>query len=51
MTRMGAVGDAARLGDRDEKLEVDQIETHGDCPAPCLRPWPKAVSVISRLCR
>ena len=28
-----AAGDAARLGHRDEQLQVDQIETHGKIPA------------------
>ena len=32
MHALGAIGDAAGLGDRDEKLKVDQIETHGDIP-------------------
>ena len=42
-----AVGDAARLGHRDEELEIDQIETHrhGSSPSACLRPEPKACSV------
>ena len=43
--------DAACIGDRDEELEIDQIETHGDfrlCqPSSC----PKACSVTSRLRR
>ena len=30
MDALRATGDAARLGDGDEQLEVDQIETH-DC--------------------
>jgi hypothetical protein len=29
-----AAGDAARLGHRDEQLQVDQIETHGDFHNP-----------------
>jgi hypothetical protein len=38
---MGAVGagrDAARIGDGDEELEVDQIETHGRDPSSMHRP-------------
>ena len=29
MNPLRAVGDAARLGNRDEELKIDQIETHG----------------------
>jgi hypothetical protein len=29
MKPLRAVGDTARLSDRDEELKVDQIETHG----------------------
>jgi hypothetical protein len=30
MHALRAIGDAAGLGDRNEKLKVNQIETHGD---------------------
>jgi len=33
MGAVGAAGDAARVGDGHEKLEVDQIETHGRDPS------------------
>ena len=29
MAAVGAARDAAAVGDRDEKLEVDQVEAHG----------------------
>ena len=29
MNPLRAVGDAARLGHRDEELKIDQMETHG----------------------
>src|SRR5712691_8245517 len=32
-----AARDAARLGHRDEQLQVDQIETHGEVRSVCLR--------------
>jgi hypothetical protein len=38
MDAQGAVGDAARLGDRDEKLEIDQIEMHGDSLTSTVKP-------------
>src|SRR6202023_3649299 len=40
---------AARIGDRDEQLKVDQVEAHGEASLPSL--LPKAISVTSRLCR
>ena len=37
MDPLRAIGDAARLGHRDEELKIDQIETHGISAKPSLR--------------
>src|SRR3982075_1466576 len=51
MGAIGAARDAARLGDGDEQLEIDQVETHGDWRSSLPSSWPKARSVSPRLCR
>ena len=51
MTTERAARDAARLGHRDEQLQVDQIETHGEVHCCLPSSQPKACSVTSRLCR
>ncbi len=45
-----AARDAALGGNRDKQLEVDQVETHGDCPGFLPPSWPKARSIRCRLC-
>ena len=37
-----AAGDAARIGHRDEQLQVNQVETHGDRLVHLPSSWPKA---------
>ena len=48
MRALGAAGDAALVGDRNEELEIDEIEAHGRSPQHSSET--KAVSVTSRLC-
>jgi hypothetical protein len=38
-----ATGDAALVGDRDEELEIDEVETHGVSSKPSLR-WVRRLS-------
>src|SRR5579863_6322236 len=47
----GAMGDAAAVRHRAEKLKVNQIETHGNLVNHLPSSWPKAHSTSSRLCR
>lgn len=51
MDAVGASRDAARLGDGDEQLQVNQVETHGNCRSSLPSSWSKARSVTRRLCR
>src|SRR5579863_4161416 len=46
-----AIGDAAGVGDRDEKLKIDQIKTHGMLSGHEPSSIPKAHSMSHRLCR
>jgi hypothetical protein len=37
-----AAGDAARIGHRDEQLQINQVETHGYRLVYLPSSWPKA---------